>query len=169
MLGYLAEVKVKNIWFTRPGIITECTKSDDHDRLNKGDLVITYKSKKFVIEVKSLQSNSIKHQDGVWTGKAQVDASDRRKVKLPNGTAVETTCLLVGEFDLLAVNLFAFEEKWHYIFAKNKDLPRSTFSKYTAYQKKFLLASLVSVSWPPKPPFYDDPFPLLDEISRERK
>lgn len=28
-----------------------------------------------------------------------------------------------------------------------------------------LIASLISVTWPPTPPFTDNPFPLLDELA----
>ncbi|MGA2094109.1 MAG: restriction endonuclease [Sedimentisphaerales bacterium] len=164
ILGYLAEVKLRKTWFDRPEI-TKCFKHDDHDRLRKGDLVITYKCKQFVIECKSLQTNTVrKNEAGAWTGKVQCDASDRRTVKLPNGKQIETTCLVVGEFDLLAVNLFAFENKWRFIFAKNNDLPRSQFKKYRPSEKKFLLSTLIDVTWPPVPPFRDEPFSLLDEM-----
>lgn len=75
-----------------------------------------------------------------------------------------TTEPLKGEFDLLAVNCFAFGEGWKFAFAKNADLPTSTYKKYTEEQRKQLIASLVPVTWPPKPPFSDDPFHLLDEM-----
>ena len=90
-------------------------------------------------------------------------------IKMPFGSTVNTTCLLVGEFDLLAVNLFAFEREWRFSFAKNEDLPRSKFRKYTPEQREHLLASLVPVSWPPIPPLYAEPFQLLDEIIEERR
>ncbi len=168
MLGYLAEVKLRNMWFAGPPV-SEVHKYDDHDRKRKGDLVITYKGSHLIIECKSLQTNTIKRVEQKFTALAQVDASDRRIIKLPDGSTVNTTCLLVGEFDLLAVNLFACEECWRFVFAKNEDLPRSTFSKYSESQRKYLLSSLVKVTWPPEPPFYDEPFALLDEIAGERK
>lgn len=163
MLGYLAEVKLRNMWFDRPEV-TKWYKYDDHDRRKKGDLVIIYKGKEFIIEAKSLQTNTVKHESGIWSGKVQCDASDRRTVELPNGKKMETTCLLVGEFDLLAVNLFAFEKDWRFVFAKNSDLPRSRYRKYTKAQQKHLLATLIDVTWPPRPPFRDEPFTLLDEL-----
>jgi len=163
MLGYLAEVKLREMWFARPEV-AKSYKYDDHDRRKKGDLVIVYKGRKFVIEAKSLQTNTVKNKAGVWCGKVQCDASDRRSVELPNGKNIETTCLLVGQFDLLAVNLFAFENKWRFIFAKNSDLPRSRYRKYTKSQKEYLLATLIDVTWPPRPPFRDEPFTLLDEL-----
>jgi hypothetical protein len=167
LVGYLAEAKLRKMWFSRPEI-TDWIKYDDHDRTRKGDLVIAYKGHELVIEVKSLQTHSIKRAENRWVGKAQVDASDRRTVRLPNGRTVQTTCLLVGEFDLLAVNLFAFEDEWRFIFAKNSDLPRTNWKGYTPAQQKYLLATLVSVSWPPSFPFRDEPFDLLDEIIQER-
>jgi hypothetical protein len=145
-------------------------KPDDHNRKRKGDRVIIYKGKEFVIEVKSLQTNSIRRRDDrKWTGKAQCDGSDRRIVKFKDGSELNTTCLLCGEFDLLAINCFGFTGNWDFAFGRNRDLPRSTFAKYTPAQRRRLLASLVPVTWPPEPPFYSDPFVVLDMIARERK
>jgi hypothetical protein len=164
LLGYVAEYKLRSLWFMdKPGV-THHVKHDDHDRKKKGDLVVTYKGRSFIIESKSLQTHSIHKIGDAWLGKAQCDASDRRTVTFADGSTLETTCLLTGEFDILAVNLFVFENQWRFIFAKNSDLPRSTYKKYTAKQQAKLLASLVSVSWPPQPPFSAEPFTLMDEI-----
>jgi hypothetical protein len=164
LLGYVAEYKLRKIWFAdRPDVVLQ-VKHDDHDRKKKGDLVVTYRGRDFVIESKSLQTHTVRSEDSVWHGKAQCDASDRRKVKFADGSTLETTCLLAGEFDILAVNLFAFENRWRFVFARNLDLPRSTYAKYTPEQQAELLASLVAVSWPPRPPFRDDPFALMDEM-----
>lgn len=173
MLGYVAELQLLKRFFSLSEHISYSVKSDDHDRGHKGDRLITYKGHQFIVEAKSLQTNSIKRTidesgNPRFVGKAQVDASDRRAVAFADRSTLETTCLLCGEFDLLAVNCFAFEEKWHFAFAKNGDLPRSTFRKYTPYQRQNLLASLVTVRWPPDPPFYSDPFPILEELARDR-
>jgi hypothetical protein len=168
LLGYVAEFKLEEL-LRRQSAVTDSFKHDDHDRRGKGDRVITYKGNQVIVEVKSLQTNSVRKDGETWIGKAQVDASDRRRLKLPDKSTVETTCLQVGEFDLLAVNLYAFEEEWRFVFAHNRDLPRSTFSRYTERQRRYLLATLVEVTWPPRPPFREDPLPLLEEIVRERK
>lgn len=168
ILGYLGEVMLRKLWFTRRRAVTAYVKYDDHDRTRKGDLVVTYKKHPLIIEVKSLQTNMVRREKTCFRGKTQCDASDRREITLPNGSRVNTTLLKVGEFDLLAVNLFAFENKWRYIFAKNTDLPRSTFARYAEADRKYLLASLIPVSWPPEPPFRDEPFSLMDEIIQER-
>jgi hypothetical protein len=149
LLGYVAEYKLRGIWFANRPEVTLYVKHDDHDRQKKGDLVATYKGRSYIIECKSLQTNSVCNEGGVWRGKAQCDASDRRTVTFADGSTLETTCLLAGEFDILAVNLFAFEGQWRFIFAKNINLPRSTYRKYTPEQQSKLLASLVPVSWPP--------------------
>jgi hypothetical protein len=102
-----------------------------------------------------------------WQGKAQVDASDRRIVRLPNGKGLNTTLLLRGEFDILAVNCFAFEKKWNFAFARNSELPQSSFRKYSEEERSYLIASLIPVTWPPKPPFYSDLQKILNEMVEE--
>lgn len=168
MFGYIAEMKLRQMWFSSEKI-TNSFKYDDHDRKKKGDLVITYKDHSFIIESKSLQTNSIKQVGDKFNGTAQCDASDRRIIELPDGSSVNTTCLLVGEFDLLAINIFAFTGEWKFLFSKNSELPRSRYKKYTESQRTHLLASLVPVIYPSQHPLYDEPFTLLDEIIEERE
>lgn len=164
LFGYIAEHHLRKMWFSGRAEISSVEKFDDHDRKKKGDLYVNYKGTSFKIESKSLQTASIMKVGDIYTGKAQCDASDRRAVKFEDDSILQTTCLLTGEFDILAVNVFAFEEKWRFVFAKNSDLPRSTFKKYSELQRSKLLASLVTVTWPPQPPFRDEPYSLLDEL-----
>ena len=163
ILGYVAELKLQQLWLERPEV-SNVVKPDDHDRRRKGDRVIYYKGTKFVLESKSLQTNTVRQVENGWRGRAQVDASDRRSVELPDGSNVSTTCLRRGEFDILAVNVFQFAKQWRFVFAKNEDLPASTYSGYSDYQREHLLATMVTVHWPPKPPFRDEPFTLMDEL-----
>lgn len=163
VLGYLAELKLERLWLSDPRF-SEVFKHDDHDRGNRGDRVAAYRGREFIIESKSLQTSTVRRTEEGWAGKAQVDASDRRQVTLPDGSTANTTCLLRGEFDVLAVNLFAFGDEWRFAFARNSDLPGSRYSRYTEYQRRHLLATMVDVSWPPQPPFRADLFDLLDEM-----
>ncbi len=163
VLGYLAELKLDSLWLSDPRF-SEVSKHDDHDRGHHNDRVAVYKGREFTLESKSLQTSTVQRMSDGWIGRAQVDASDRREVMLPNGSTVSTTCLLRGEFDILAVNLFAFGDEWRFSFAKNSDLPGSRYSRYTEYQRQHLLATMVDVSWPPQPPFRADLFELLDEM-----
>jgi hypothetical protein len=71
IIGYLAERKLWSAFETE-NRITAIRKDDDHDRDNKGDLVVTYREHDFRFEVKSLQTNSIKllnEVTGVWMPK----------------------------------------------------------------------------------------------------
>lgn len=169
LLGYVAERKFHETYLDHPAI-TEKGKDDDHDRTRKGDRRITYKGRSLVIEVKSLQTNLVKNLgDDCWMGKSQVDASDSREVTFPDGSKLKTTCLLRGEFDLLAVNCFAFGDQWRFAFALNSELPQNTYKKYTEYQRQYLLPTLITVEWPLKPPFTENPFELLDRLATQAK
>ena len=163
LLGYLAELKLERLWLESPGV-SNVLKPDDHDRRRKGDRVVFYEGRRFTFESKSLQTKTVCKTDDGWTGKAQVDASDKRLVELPDGSTLPTTCLRRGEFDILAVNVFEFSKQWRFVFAKNQDLPASSYRRYTTYQRSHLLATLVKVCWPPKPPFREEPFTLMDEL-----
>jgi len=67
ILGYIAERKLKDIFISKAQTDNH-RKDDDHDREKKGDLNLTYKGEEIIIEVKSLQTNSIQIQlsDGTW-------------------------------------------------------------------------------------------------------
>ena len=85
-------------------------------------------------------------------------------VVLPDGSTVSTTCLLKGEFDILAVNVFAFDI-WRFVFEFG--------SFYIKLQKVHGISapastSYIGVHWPPKAPFYDEPFTLMNEIVQNR-
>ncbi len=172
--GYAAELKCRNLWFTNKPNVTDVFKYDDHDRTKKGDISLKYKGVEFSVEVKSLQTNSIKRlEDGTAKATFQCDASDRRTVRFTDGSSVETTCLLVGEFDILAVNIFGFTGKWDFVFAKNSDLPRVSGLRgiaktYTDYQRSMLLASSMSITYPIPDFFHRDPWTLLEELKATR-
>src|SRR5205809_4128746 len=82
--GYVSEYKLRKMWFSDDGI-TDLVKYDDHDRAKKGDIAFTYRAVKISVEVKSLQTNTIRVVDDAYTARFQCDASDRRRVTLPNG------------------------------------------------------------------------------------
>ena len=167
LMGYIAEYKLRKIWFSDDRI-ERAVKYDDHDRSRPSDLEVHYNGVPITIEVKSLQTASVQQTEEGYQGRFQCDASDRRTDELPNGETMQTTCLVVGQFDLLAVNLFAFREQWDFAFIRNRDLPRSRYRRYTPEQRQYLLATLVSVTWPLQSPFEPEPFRLLAEISREK-
>ena len=167
LLGYVAEFKLREILISEDRI-SYIGKPDDHDRTQKGDHIIEFQGHRFAVESKSLQSRLVEKDGNVWRGKAQVDASDRRTVLLQDGSQIETTLLTVGDFDVLAVNCFAFEQEWNFAFARNSDLPRSRYRGYSQQVRNQLIASLVSVSWPPEPPFTRNLIDLLEQLASER-
>lgn len=165
LFGYVAELKLREIVSSFPGI-KAIKKFDDHNRKKKGDLYIIYHHRAFTIESKSLQKTQTRWDETnqTWSGKAQVDASDRRTVVLPSGKTLTTTLLLRGEFDILAVNCYGFGETWRFQFARNRDLPCSSYAKYTEEEQSALISSLIPVTWMPQTPFYTDLRKLLDEM-----
>lgn len=167
LVGFVAEYKLQR------GVLTDSRihklrRYDDHDRSRPADFSLEYKGQEITVEVKSLQTKSVKQTPSGFEGRCQVDASDKRQVTLPDGSNLDTTCLLTGKFDLLAVNLYEFRQKWEYAFIRNQDLPRSRHQKYTEFQRKHLLATTVRINWPLSKPFSADPFKLLDDIVRDR-
>ncbi len=171
-IGYVAEYKLRRILAANPHV-THLSKPDDHSRKkgDKNDTVITYKGEQFSIEVKSLQTSTIKYDasNNLDTAKAQVDASDSRKLTFPDGTTLVTTNLLRGEFDILAVNLFQFRKEWEFAFALNSDLPGSRYKNYTETQRGQLLATQVTVTLPIVSPYALNPFDLFDRLLEQRK
>ncbi len=168
MIGYVGEFKLWQMLLADERI-AHAHKYDNHDRAHRNDLAVLYREHEFTFEVKSLKTNSIKYSGDVYSGDFQCDASDRQPVRLPNGETVETTCLLVGGFDIVAVNLFAFREQWDFAFALNRELPRTKSKKYTPAQQRYLLATSIRITWPLQAPFVSDPFPLLDKLIAERE
>lgn len=166
LMGYVSEYKVRQ-HVSQIRDVHGIKKYDDHDRTKKGDISLIYHGKEIQIEVKSLQTNLVKQAGrNEWTGTFQCDASDRRKIDLPNGKTVNTTCLAVGEFDIVAVNLFAFGNRWHYAFALNSDLPHpKSGKKYDEEIAQYLIASNIKISYPLQPPFTDDLEELLDQLT----
>lgn len=179
VIGYAAEVKCRRLWLDDHPDISGLYKPDDHDRAEKGDWVFTYRGERFALEVKSLQGNSIKkpRRNGMIIPTFQCDGSDARTVVFPDGSSVVTTSLMVGEFDLLAVNLRALTGHWDFVFCKNEDLPRATGLRgnarsYTPYQLSNLIKSSMSLHLTRDnraiAPYRDEPFSLLDELIEER-
>lgn len=166
IFGYVSEYKVRSFFEGHEGV-ANVMKYDDHDRTSKGDISFHYKGREFKVEAKSLQTNSVKQADGgTWTGKFQCDASDRREIRLPNGHTINTTCLEIGEFDIVAVSLYAFGDQWRFAFARNEDLPNpnSRSRNIPAEDREYLIKSLIDITWPLQAPFTTDVYSLLDKM-----
>lgn len=173
--GYLGEIKLRE-YLAGNSSITILPKPDDHDRSAKYDLPIEYKGRVFKIEAKSLQTNSIKkpkkRTDILYEATLQCDASDCRSIVLPNGKTVTTTCLQYGDFDILAVNMFKFNQQWEFAFALNCDLPQS--GKGSAKNpipedcQKYLMKTSIPITYPIEGIFVSDICVLLDKLIKRR-
>jgi hypothetical protein len=159
--GYVAEAAFTT--FLDSLGIRKHFKPDDHKK-TKSDRTIDHKGKRYTIQLKSLQTNALKEiGPGRFTGKVQNDASDRRKIELPDGETIETTCYRIGEYDVLGVSLQPFTETWRFAFKKNKDLKRSTYRKYPVATQQMLLATLEDISFPLSDDWTEDLLSLLDD------
>lgn len=167
MFGFVAEYKLRKEWLLRPEI-ENLVRPRSHDRTQKYDFGFEYRGMPVRLEVKCLDTPKVKLEHGLYTGTFQCNASDTRRTLLLNGETVNTNCLAVGGFDLLAVCLFAFGNNWRFAFALNRDLPRTTSKKYTPTQQEHLLVSAMKISWPLRAPFAAEPFGLLDRLLKER-
>ena len=159
--GNVAEIEFRE-WLVGKGVpLADQVRDDDHAK-TKSDRTIVFQGRRFTIQMKSLQTNSLRERPAgvrgaraaaVFTGNLQCDASDRRTVTLSTGTQVETTCYVAGEFDILAVGLHPFLGEWDFAFRLNSTLPRSTRSTkptrhLTAAERSELLKTLVDFEWP---------------------
>ena len=169
MVGYMAENKIRR-FFSNHQDISDLYKPDDHDRSSKCDIILNYRGQQFRFEVKSLQTNTVRNTADGLTAKFQCDAYDRRIIELPNGHIVNTTNLKFGDFDIVAVNLFAFTGNWDYAFALNRDLPHATQTRgknknaITKDDLKFLIKTSIEITYPLKHPFVSDPFVLMNQL-----
>jgi len=161
--GFVAEYKFRKLWLADPRV-SDLTRPRSHDRKSKGDFGFRYKERWFTVEVKSLDVPKIRKDETGFQGTFQCNASDARPVRLPNGEGLTTNCLVVGEFDVLAVSLFAFERQWRFASARNDDLPRSRWKKYSPSQQQYLLSSSMKVTWPLTAPYAENLFTVLDSI-----
>lgn len=159
--GYVAEAAF--VKFLEKLGIKEHFKPDDHKK-TKSDRTFNVRGKQYTIQLKSVQTNSVREiVPGSFKAKVQNDASDARRIKLPNGKTIITTCYLVGEYDVLGVSLQPFTGEWRFAFKKNKNLRRTTSNRYTPYAQKFLLGTLEDISFPLSPDWTEDLFSLLKD------
>ena len=121
-MSLLAQHKLQRTVFADPRI-RKLTRRDSHARSRAGDFSLEFQGETVTVAVKSLQPGSVRANNGRFTGRCQVDARNRRMVKLPGSTELQTACFLAGEFDILAVNLFEFGHRWRFGFIRNHDLP----------------------------------------------
>jgi hypothetical protein len=151
ILGYIAEEMFQRHILEPLTEIEGITKHDDHDRTkNKSDRSFTYKGKTYSVQLKSLQTNSITYdlEKERLEATVQNDASDSRKITLPSGKEIITTCYVRGEYDILAASLFPFTGTWAFAYKWNVECRSSSFKGYDEEDRRQLLASTEKIYWP---------------------
>lgn len=137
---------------------------DDHDRsANKSDRTISFRGRSYAIQVKSIQTGSIKEEraSGQLCATLQNDGSDMRTVTLKDGSTVATTCYVRGEYDILAVPLFPFTGTDAFAYKRNEDCRATTHRSYTTLQREWLLATTEPICWPLSSDWHTDLLDLL--------
>ena len=139
---------------------------DDRDQnLNKSDRTIRLGDRLYRVQLKPIRTRSIKRnlQTGLLQASVQNDASDSRRVALPAGRTVVTTCYARGDYDILAVALFPFTGDWSYAYMRNLDCRRSASKKYARRDAAHLLATTETITWPLGGNWSTDLAALLDD------
>lgn len=167
IIGYQAEYMCKKELTRQLGIPMESmTKPDDHDRNNHGDIVINYRNKKHVIEVKCLQTKYVKKVgEDSWIGKYQCDGSDATDIVLSNGRTVHTVAVQYGYFDIVAVGLFSFGEQWRFAFVDANKLDCMTISRgrnaIPEEDRHYFIKTMQDITWPLRSPYVEKIAELL--------
>lgn len=196
MKGYVAEKKLKSSLKSTNKIFA-ISKIDDHDKKKGDlkfiykNYIHTSEAKSLVS--RSVQVYDVHDEKWIWKkikreenpkykeylnkfedkyklkykGVVKCGASDKRKITLPNGNSLETSSLLIGEFDILAISLYEFSNTWKFVYCLNEDLERVTDKKYREEDRIYLLKTCFKITWPIKPPFVEDIDILLDKIQKD--
>jgi hypothetical protein len=70
VMGYLAEYKLRQLWFANHPQITGIVRYDNHDRTRKNDVTFTYRNIPITVEVKSLQTGKVRVTGNGYRGEA---------------------------------------------------------------------------------------------------
>lgn len=165
IVGYQAEYMCRREISRQLGI-TKFKKYDDHDRTKHGDIWFDYNGREYSIECKCLQSNYVEFDEktGTWSGKYQCDGSDATEVTLPNGHTVTTVSYPFGMFDIVAVGLFAFGDRWSFAFVKTEDLLPRKYTKRSKIPEEdcpYFIKTMQDVTLPLKAPYTSQIIELL--------
>lgn len=165
LIGYISELKYEE-HITSLGF-SNIHKPDDHDRsTNKADLCFQYKNREVKVQLKSIQTNSLRWdaEQSVLRATVQNDGSDKREVILPTGNSVFTTNYKSGDYDILAVPLFPFSGEWKFAYMLNADCRHTTSSKYNEEERRFLLATTEIITYPLSQPWSENLVTILERL-----
>ena len=136
--GYLAERALKKQILEIPGV-SSVTKIPDRDA-EKGDFKVVYKEVPITVEVKSISTSSVRDDvlTQTWQGSVTVKNTDKREVTVDGIGTFQTTKLVRGQFDILAVCCFAVSGTWDFVFMENRFIPSAAESQ-TLLKTQFII------------------------------
>ncbi|MFB6177841.1 MAG: hypothetical protein ABEI99_12005 [Halobaculum sp.] len=178
--GYVAEERLREGFLEGDPRVANVRSPEDQDSGDKGDWAFEYRGEPMKIEVKSLQTHTIRSVDTEQTKLGEDDgtrwragfhlkgSSDQRTVEY-DGKEYNTTLMNVEEsdVDIMAVNLYRIEDRWRFAFLRVDDLPRSK-GDYPDGLRKQLAKSQIRLTVPLEDPFTEDLYGLMDQILAER-
>lgn len=167
IVGYQAEYMARREISRQLGIkMEDFKKYDDHDRSKHGDIWFDYHGREYSVECKCLQTNYCKYDEitGSWTGKFQCDGSDACDITLDNGHTVNTVAYPFGLFDIVAVGLFAFGDRWAFAFVRSEDLVPRKYTKRSKIPEEdcpYFIQTMQNITLPLKAPYTEHILELL--------
>lgn len=181
--GYVAEERLREAFLEDDDRVTNLRSPADQDSADKGDWAFQWRGEPMKIEVKSLQTHTIKevNQDQATltddgsepirykAGFHLKGTSDQRQIT-HEGEQYNTTLMDVEktDVDIMGVNLYKIKDEWDFAFLKVDDLPRSKGSNYPDSLRQKLARSQIKLTIPLQDPYTKDLYGLMDEILEER-
>jgi len=184
IFGYVAEERLREMYLDDHPDVENIRTPKDQDSDDKGDWAFEYGGEPMKIEVKSLQTRTIKRLDdpgqetlsdddetgGRWEAGFHIKGTSDQRAVTYNGDEYNTTLMNVetSDVDIMAVNLYRIEDEWRFAFIRLTDLPRSQ-GNYPDGLKQQLSKSMPKITVPLEDPFTDDLDALMDDILEERE
>lgn len=182
--GYVAEERLREAFLEDDDRVTGLRSPEDQNSADKGDWAFNWRGQPMKIEVKSLQTHTIKSIDSNQSkltedGNEQIQyeagfhlkgTSDQRTIT-HNGEQYNTTLMDLEntDVDIMAVNLYKIKDEWDFAFLKVEDLPRSKGSNYPESLRQKLARSQIKLTIPLQQPFTKDLYELMDDIIKKDK
>ncbi len=160
--GYLAEIALKKRLLLIPGV-THVEKIRDQSK-EKGDLRVTYRDCIMTIEVKSVSTDSVRDDllNESWQGTVSLKSSDKRELVIEGVGIVDTTSLPKGEFDILAISIYAVAGTWDFLYIENEYLPEKDPELPGLLKTRFVVNPEIT------PCVYPDIQKLMDEVVEKK-
>ncbi len=181
--GYVAEERLRELYLEDDERVDNLRSPEDQDATDKGDWAFTWRGEPMKIEVKSLQTHTIKEVESTnsssegsesneptrYRAGFHLKGSSDQRIEQYEGEEYRTTLMNVedSDIDIMAVNLYKLRDEWDFAFLRVEDLPRSK-GNYPEGLRRQLARSQIKLTVPLQEPFTDDLYQLMDQVVEER-